>query len=153
MPTRPLGLASLVLLLASGSCPAQSAGTIDPSDVGKTALTAIEVCMPPKARDYIARLRCPDGAVPVTEGRSSVGPRNPYPEKLPEESEEAWIKKLLSSSSELRGLPLRPGEVDYHVIDAYTLRCGATRHLLYVDMYHCPHEDPRVVPSPFSLMP
>ena len=47
--------------------------------------------------------------------------------------------------------PLRPGEVDYHAVDAYEVVCGTSKRVLYLDMYHCHQAAPTDAPPGYSL--
>lgn len=106
---------------------------------------AIEVCMPTGQRAYLARLVCASGEPPSYKRVGSFGNRNAFPKNLPPGEERALFERVM------RGEPMKPGEVDYHVVDGYELACGETRRIVYLDMYHCHQPAPAVVPHGFTL--
>ena len=120
--------------------------------LGSTQLAAIEVCMPRGEREYLSRLRCEDGSPPLFARVGSYGSRNPLPEAKTGESGEEYAKRVSGSSSALRGAPLKPGEVDYHVVDGYRLSCKGVQSMLFLDMYHCVGSSLSVSPAGFSIV-
>jgi hypothetical protein len=109
----------------------------------KAADNVVEVCKPAGERQYLQRLRCPDGSAPTFARSGSGGSRTPY-----EEEDE---KKVMEQM--FREGPLAPGEPDYHVVDYYDVRCGATEIEVVMDMYHCNQDPPTQAPAGFTIEP
>ncbi|XHS77865.1 hypothetical protein ACFJGW_19425 [Burkholderiaceae bacterium UC74_6] len=135
-----VAVATLVVLGCSTPAPPRST-TASP---GETKATAVEVCMPLGERKYLSRLQCPNGSTPTFERAGSVGLRT-QAKGLTEQQ----LNELLQR--DLAGKALRPGDPDLHVIDAYVVSCGAEKHTVHLDMYHCEQAEPDVAPSGFQL--
>lgn len=88
----------------------------------------MEVCLPPGEKAYLAELRCADGSHPQAHRVGSVGTRaSPVDPNDP--------RLLLQMDPEV---PIRPGEPDFHIVDAFEARCPGANYTLFFDMYHCP---------------
>jgi hypothetical protein len=98
------------------------------SGPGSASDSPAEVCLPQGARDYLSQLRCPNGAVISVQARVNVGPRNDPPDDL---SDSEWEKMKDSNQA------LAAGEIDYHIVDRFTVRCAGVDYSVYVDIYHC----------------
>lgn len=109
----------------------------EPEGPGLSKATAVEVCEPQGEREYLSRLRCADGNPPAFERLGSVGSRNPT--ETPEAEE-------LATEQVIRGRPVGPDEIDYHVIDLYEVVCAEGRYSVFLDMYHCDQPPPTVAP-------
>jgi len=48
---------------------------------------------------------------------------------------------------------LKPGEVDYHIIDSYEVKCSNKTRTLFFDMYHCGTPKPWQAPKGFTRPP
>ncbi len=99
-----------------------------PRGFGRSKERAIEVCLPPGEKAYLAGLRCSDGARPVPSRVGSIGTRTQPPD--PDDP-----RLLLQMDPER---PLQPGEPDFHIIDAIEAHCPGAVYTLFFDMYHCP---------------
>lgn len=108
---------------------------------GESKDAAIEVCNPDGEREYLARLVCPAGEPAAVDRLGAYGPRNELPADKP----------LSEQIATARRDPLKPGETDYHVVDGYEVACGASKRLLYLDMYHCHQPPPTAAPPGYSL--
>jgi hypothetical protein len=108
---------------------------------GESVRAAIEVCRPDGEHAYLARLVCPTGEAATFDRRGSFGPRNELPADQP----------LSEQVANARRDPLPPGEVDYHVVDGYEVTCGASKRLIYLDMYHCHQPPPNDAPPGLSV--
>ncbi|SRR5260221_7854132 len=115
---RPL----LLLCLACAHAPPA------PPGFGRSKEQAIEVCLPPGEKAYLAGLRCADGSKPLPRSLGSIGSR-----RQPIEPDDARI--LLQMDPERR---LAPGEPDFHIVDAIEAHCPEAVTTLFFDMYHCP---------------
>jgi heat shock protein HslJ len=100
---------------------------------------------------YLSKLRCEDGSPPLFYRIGNYGSRNPLPEQKPGESREEFFKRVPRSAT-LRGVPLKPGETDYHIVDGYRLSCKGVQHTLLLDMYHCDGKHSSVAPPGFSIV-
>jgi len=109
---------------------------------GLTKGTAVEVCGPTGAREYLDRLRCPEGSTARSLRTGNMGPRNDPATK----DDENAMREQFSTS-----VPIRSGQRDFHLIDAYSAECPSLTAVLYLDVFHCP--DPKTQPPPpgFSL--
>jgi hypothetical protein len=116
-----------------------------PAEPGTSKESPLEVCMPEGEYGYLERLTCPDGTQPRIARGGSAGPRNKMPEKPSEEFTAARFREMLS------GTPLKPGEVDYHIVDAFNVVCGTQQFVLYLDMYHCQVDAPTTAPYGLKL--
>ncbi|MEP7010353.1 MAG: hypothetical protein ABJC13_08545 [Acidobacteriota bacterium] len=125
-----------------GPLPVTAAPTPSQSNVGLSRETAIEVCEPAGEKAYLARLCCPDGAVPTYERSGSVGLRNAVDTKSEEE---------LARQQMLEERPIAPGEADYHVVDLYDVICSDKEYGIFLDMYHCGQPEPKAAPADFSI--
>ena len=148
LPSRPMRcVASFVLLFAACSTaptaptPPQPAAPAAAS-IGSTRETAVEVCKPPGEREYLERLRCPDGSTPESQRLGSYGSRTEI-KSVPDAE--------MAEKQALRGVPVPPGGKDFHVLDKYALRCGDTFTEIFVDMYHCNQPPPSEAPAGFTL--
>lgn len=101
---------------------------------------AVEVCLPPGEKAYLAALRCPGGEKPLSRRMGSVGSRT-----QPVDPDDPRI--LLQMDPER---PLAPGEPDLHIVDAVEARCPGATYTLFLDMYHCP-APPQPPPEGFTL--
>jgi hypothetical protein len=108
---------------------------------GLTPADPIEVCAPDGEREYLARLRCPDGGAPAYD-RSRSQLRNPS--ETPEAAQ-AVHEQVVTRRQ------LRKGELDYHVVDAYQVSCRELVLEVFLDMYHCGASKPKRAPGPLSL--
>jgi hypothetical protein len=115
-------LALLVLLLA---CAHASPG---PPGFGRSKERAIEVCLPPGEKAYLAGLRCGDGSRPLPSRVGSLGTRT--------QAVDPNDPRLLLQMDPER--PLAPGEPDFHIVDAIEAHCPGAVYTLFFDMYHCP---------------
>jgi hypothetical protein len=113
------------------------------SPIGRSKERAIEVCQPRGERDYLARLRCPDGRQPAFSRHGNVGSRNAAKPGTPD-------RDLLEQMDPTR--QLRPGEIDSHIIDVYQVTCSDKVHELYMDMYHCVGPQTSEAPSGFTAV-
>lgn len=137
---------------AAPEAPAAEAASIEAAPIaaadgyGLSREQAIEVCYPEGEQQYLARLVCPDNRHPAFERTGSVGPRQPMPADMSEET-------MASLFADLRKPRKRePGEPDYHIIDAYEVVCGEARTTLYLDMYHCAQDRPVFSPKGFGII-
>lgn len=141
----PRCIAALALVLAWAPTIAGEAGAgdrhgLEPGD-------PVEVCRFTVGERLFAALMCPTGEPPSINRTGSVGPRTGIPKGMTTEAAVAMVEGML------RMRPLEPGEPDYHVLDAYELRCGTTVTTLYLDGYHCQSEPPLRAPASFTLAP
>lgn len=106
---------------------------------------AVEVCLPEGARDYINNLVCPAGETPDTKLLGNAGPRSYFTEEYSDNLGD----RLLDRMTAVGEVPL--GEPDIHIVDAYSIKCGRTEHIIFIDRYHC--QAPKLVRAPkdFSL--
>lgn len=138
-------LAAALLSACANPPPAPQAAPGPPP--GETKRTAIEVCMPAGERAYLSRLQCANGE-PVRFRRvGNFGPRTEIPANMPESESSALLEKMLR-----REAP-KPGEPDFHIVDGYEVTCGASKRLIYLDMYHCQQPPPEVAPGGYVLKP
>jgi hypothetical protein len=107
---------------------------------GLTKDAAIPVCGPTGERNYLDRLRCPDGTVARVQRSGSMGTRTD-----PASNADDEVARRQFSSTE----PLASGQKDFHMVDGYDAECGARHTFLYLDPYHCP--DPKYQLSPPGL--
>jgi hypothetical protein len=108
---------------------------------GESLAAAIEVCKPDGERAYLERLVCPGGEGATFDRAGGSGTRNELPR-------DASLSEQIASS---RRDPLAPGEVDYHVVDGYAVTCGASKRMIYLDMYHCHQPPPTQAPPGYAL--
>lgn len=139
-------LFGLVVLGACATRPSAVRERPSAEALGLKPETAIEVCDPAGQQAYLSRLACPNGGRPEFVREGSFGERHPVPESMSEEEQ----MELMTASLERR--ELSPGEVDYHIVDGYSVTCGGESTLLYLDMYHCAHAPPDVAPPGFDLV-
>ena len=135
---------AVVLAALTASCastPDSSIPAPENPGYGESRGAAIEVCKPDGERAYLARLVCPTGEAATFDRAGTFGPRNDLPADLP-------LSEQIASA---RRDPLQPGEVDYHVVDGYEVSCGASKRLIYLDMYHCHQPPAGDAPPGFSL--
>ena len=148
---RLIAIASLLLLAACASSPQRQGGggapAVRAADFGLTREAAIEVCEPAGQRAYLASLACPDGRRPEFERTGNVGARQDLPGGLSEADTDRLLDDMFSKR------PLRAGEPDHHIVDAYRVACGGTATTLYLDMYHCGTKPPSVAPAGFTFGP
>jgi hypothetical protein len=112
--------------------------------LGESKESAIEVCMPQGERDYLSALVCSNGQRPTFSRSGSVGERFPIPRDITSAQADRLLRQAM-------GEPLRPGDVDHHVVDAYSIKCDGQNVVLYMDMYHCNRPAPKTAPNGFSL--
>lgn len=117
-----------------------------PDGYGLSREQAIEVCYPEGQQRYLARLICPDSSHPTFERRGSVGPRQPMPENMSDETIASLLADLRKSRKR------EPGEPDHHIVDAYEVVCGEVATTLYLDMYHCAQDRPVFSPEGFGII-
>ena len=139
------------LLIAAGAVAALSSSCVTAPDsdaespanagYGESRRSAVEVCKPDGEHAYLARLVCPTGEQATFDRVGTYGPRNDLPEGQS-------VSDLVASA---RRDPLQPGEVDYHAVDGYEVTCGASKQLIYLDMYHCHQPPPKDAPPGYSL--
>jgi hypothetical protein len=143
MNTLRLLSAAVAIAALSTSCasaPDSTTQTTGPG-YGESKSAAMEVCQPDGERAYLARLVCSTGLPPAFNRLGGYGPRNALP------NDQSLSEQISSAHRD----PLKPGEVDYHVVDGYEVACGGSKRLLYLDMYHCHQPAPREAPPGFSL--
>ncbi|WP_139202825.1 hypothetical protein [Pseudoxanthomonas sp. GM95] len=117
-----------------------------PVSPGSTKESSIEVCDPAGERAYLGRLICKDDSHPQFKRLGSVGMRQDLPPNL---SEDAMADALMSS---MGGEKIKPGELDHHTVDSYSVECGSDKTVLFLDMYHCDAAAPQEAPAGFRLM-
>lgn len=139
-----LSLLMPVLLWAAGAAKPEKEPTKAPAgDPGSTPATALNVCTPDGETAYLARLRCPDGRAPKFERSGSVGPRRDPQTKQEED---------LMSKHAIEMAKVKPGEPDFHILDAFEVTCADGKHEVFLDMYHCGEPEPTVAPKGFTLV-
>lgn len=124
--------------------PAVRTETSTAAEYGMTSATAVEVCQPRGEREYLQRLRCPDGTPPQFSRQGSGGSRTAPASPADE-------KKMFEQM--FREGPLQPGEPDYHIVDFYEVRCGSRSTRIIMDMYHCHQPPPSAAPPGFTIEP
>ena len=113
---------------------------VGPQGMGLSKERAVEVCLPPGEKAYMAALRCPGGDKPQPRRVGNVGIRTtPLDPNDP--------RTLLQMDPER---PLQPGEPDLHIVDAIEARCPGATYTIFFDMYHCPAAD-QPAPEGFTL--
>jgi len=117
-------------------CLACAHATPAPAGFGLSREQAIEVCLPPGEKAYLAALRCRDGSRPLPKRLGSIGSRT-----TPADPDDP--RMLLQMDPERR---LAQGEPDFHIVDAVEARCPDAVTTLFFDMYHCP-----AAPQPDAL--
>jgi hypothetical protein len=132
------------LLLASCATEPGDRPPASAPDFGFTKANPIEVCRPEGQRAYLSSLLCPGGASPQFRRVGNVGERTPPPPNQSEKEVMAQVERMLAQA------PLRPGEPDYHVIDAYEVACGPMKQTLFLDMCHCHQPAPIQAPRGFG---
>jgi len=80
-------------------------------------LALVEVCLPAGAEEYLRTRTCEIGSRPTFVRRQNLGPRSDPPDDL---SQSEWQKAGDPTQ------PLARGEVDYHVVDPFLLKCGTS---------------------------
>jgi hypothetical protein len=113
-----------------------------PSGLGLAKQTPVEVCGPSGARDYLDRLRCPDGSAVRSQRTGSMGVRSDPSTKA---DEEAMRGQFMSSG------PIPSGQKDFHLIDGFSAACAEQKIFLYLDVYHCPDPKNQGPPPGLSL--
>lgn len=106
-----------------------------PETFGSRKDNPIEVCLSDGARSYLDSLVCFEGRTPNIERLGNAGPRNAYPEEYEFYIGTRLFDKMLTVNS------FSPGELDVHIIDAYSVKCGRTESIIFVDRYHCPGKE------------
>jgi hypothetical protein len=141
--------AVLGITILAVSCASTNSPTLEPPaqqfPFALSRENPVEVCKPAGQRDYLAGLVCTSGGPPSFKRVKSVGPRVDYPKDLPAAKTGEFLDRMIS------GAKLRPGEVDYHVVDEYELICGEKKFAIFLDMYHCDGQVKNVAPIGFSL--
>ena len=102
-----------------------------PETFGHRRDNPIEVCLPDGAQAYLDSLMCSEGEIPNINRLGNAGPRNRYPAEYEFYMGDKLIYNMLTSD------PLVPGELDIHIIDAYSVKCGRSDSMIFVDRYHC----------------
>ena len=102
-----------------------------PETFGSRKDNPIEVCLPDGAQSYLDSLVCFEGGTPNIERLGNAGPRNAYPEEYEFYIGAKLFDKMLTVNS------FSPEELDVHIIDAYSVKCGRTESIIFVDRYHC----------------
>ncbi len=144
-PVLALAVVSCVALAVaqqSTESPASPKAESEPRGLGFTKSEAIEACGPKGERAYLDRLRCPEGRPARFEREGSVGFRN---EVVTPEDEQAAQGQMMGAE------PIKPGAKDFHMLDAYAIRCSGKTYKLYLDMYHCDAPEPKNAPPGFTL--
>jgi hypothetical protein len=113
-----------------------------PEGWGTTKEDAIEVCLPSGEHYFLQDLRCPDGEAPEYQRSGSVGSRNKMPEDM------QFNMDMMDPTHRLK-----PGEIDYHIVDRYEVKCKKKTHVLFFDMYHCGTLKPWKSPKGFTRPP
>ncbi len=86
------------------------------------------MCLPRGEKAFLDQWRCPKGGEPRSIRRlGSIGSRN-----TPVDPND---QRLLLQMDPER--PLERGEPDFHIIDAFELRCEDLTYTVFLDMYHC----------------
>ena len=135
-----------VLALAACASSGSQSASADHA-IGYQKSNPIEVCKPSGEREYLSALVCAaSGRAPDFHRVGSVGQRTEWPKNLSKEQESALLESMMRGLSS----PSKPGEPDYHVIDAYALQCGEKTVTLYLDMYHCGQPSPQPAPHGFT---
>ena len=136
-------ISALAIASLSSSCATAPDSTTQTTGAGygESKGAAIEVCSLDGERAYLARLVCPTGEPAAFDRLGQYGPRNELP------ADQSLSEQIASARRD----PLKPGEADYHVVDGYQIACGASKRLLYLDMYHCHQPPPTDAPPGYSL--
>jgi hypothetical protein len=143
-----LGCSAVLLAMLSCATNLSKAQTPSTESLGSSKATAIEVCMVQGEREYLSRLLCSSGQAAGFKRIGSFGNRTERPSNM---SDAEFYKQAAGGFPGMRGAPLKPGEVDYHIIDGYEIACGELRQKIYLDMYHCPGPSQSVAPPGFTL--
>jgi hypothetical protein len=117
-------LRSLALLAVVGCA---HAAAVVPVGFALSRKQAAEVCLPPGEKAWLGKLLCEDGSHPVITRLGNFGTRN-----RPDDPNDPRI--LLEMDAEVR---IRPGESDFHIIEAVEAVCGKSKYTIYIDEYHC----------------
>lgn len=135
-PLRPA-----LLLFAIACAHAQPPRPPPPAGYGLSRTQAVEVCLPSGESEYLKALRCLNGAPARSERLGPVGTRT-----------------QVASGNDTRALeqmdparPIRPGEPDLHIVDAFRIDCGPSALTIYLDMYHCLGPKPEDAPQGLRL--
>ena len=136
----------LLFLCACATRPPEARAPQSAEALGLKPETAIEVCDPAGQRAYLSRLVCPNGARPEFAREGSFGERHPVPESMSDEEQMGLMMDMLAHRE------LAADNVDYHIVDGYSVTCGVETTLLYLDMYHCAGATPDVAPPGFDLV-
>jgi hypothetical protein len=113
-----------------------------PEAWGTTKQNAIEVCLPSGEHYFLQDLRCPDGKAPEYKRSGNVGSRNPMPEDM------EFNMSMMDPTYKMK-----PGEIDYHIVDRYEVKCSKKTHVIFFDMYHCGTLKPWKAPPGFTRPP
>jgi hypothetical protein len=134
-------LVEIALAACTASCATapKSIGPTTGAGYGESMRAAIEVCSRDGERAYLARLVCPAGDAATFDRLGTPGTRNDLPA-------DRSVSEQVESA---RRDPLQPGEVV--AVDAYEVACGASKRVLYLDMYHCHQPAPTEVPPGYTL--
>lgn len=134
-------------LLSASSALAQSPTPVkaatDSLTFGVTREGAIEVCEPKGERGYLERLVCEDGKAPSFKRAGSIGRRTA--KLASQDSKEEML--LQGMGAEVS----KPGGADYHVLDAFEVKCSTKTFELLLDMYHCKDTPKAKAPAGFTL--
>jgi len=135
---RPPSGFSFMKLEPSGSAEAEHGQ----QGLGLAKATAIEVCGPKGASDYLERLRCPDGSVVRFRRTGNMGLRN---DPTSSAEDEAVRQQQMTAG------PVPREQRDFHLIDGYSAECHTQTRFLYLDLYHCPDPKNQSPPPGYSL--
>jgi hypothetical protein len=103
---------------------------------------AVEVCGPTGEREYLDRLRCPDGGLVRSQRVGSMGLRN----DATTNAEGDAARQQFTTAG-----PIPPGQRDFHLVDGFSAVCHDRKGFLYLDPYHCPEPTHRTAPPGYSL--
>ncbi|MBC3930399.1 hypothetical protein [Undibacterium curvum] len=143
---KPLLLVAVATLLSScTSTPALNEP--DEASLGRSKFSPVEVCRISGKDEYLARLVCESGDRIEIGQRGNVGPRTEMKSNATQDEVREMIRRNLQYSSPAAGVP------DYHIVDVYPVKCGATVRFVYLDMYHCDKPSPQNAPRGFKLLP
>jgi hypothetical protein len=144
-PTPLLLVVAASLLSSCTSTPALNEP--EEASLGRSKFSPVEACRISGKDAYLARLVCESGDRIEIGQRGSVGPRTEMKSNATQEEVREIIRRNLQYSSPAAGEP------DYHIVDAYPVKCGATVRFVYLDMYHCDKPVPVDAPRGFKLLP
>ena len=138
---RPILVVASLVFSTGATATEPQKGSKPDDEFGLTPAQAVAVCTPDGEREYLSRLRCPNGRAPKYDRSRSqvrITPDTPEAERV---AREQMIERK----------PVREGDRDYHIVDAYRLTCGNVVLELFLDMYHCDVAKPSRAPAPLSV--